>query len=175
MNKIHKASYIFRIFFQIMFYLAPVICALFWMFYNNFMKLGLVHMPVPGNLISLTPLTSLIAFFVSLLPLSIAMYGLYQLINLFRNYEIYKIFAIENVKYFRRLGYTLFAWVVVGLFYDALLSMALTLNNAPGKHLIAVSISGVDLTTLLIGGIILIIAWVMSEGHKLAEEQMHIV
>lgn len=40
------------------------------------------------------------------------MFGLHCLTRLFKNYEQAHIFVVENVKYYRQLGYTFFLWIV---------------------------------------------------------------
>lgn len=177
MYKLKKTSHKIRLFLETIFYLAPIVTALFWIFFNTLSKAGMVQMPVPLHLIHLTAFTTLLAFGISLLPLGVAMFALHQLITVFKNYEKGQIFCLENAKCYRKLGFSFFAWVISGLITQPLLSLALTLANPPGEHLrmITLSFNGGDFATLLVGGIVIIISWVMMEGHKLAEEQAHTV
>lgn len=165
-----------RLFFQTLFYLAPIVVALAWAFASVMHGIGFLQYPVPDKLVTFTSLTTFLAILVSLLPCGIVMYGLNQLIHLFKNYEKNKIFTQDNIVYYRKLGFTLFAWVLSGLIYDALLSFILTMNNIGyHKKMVAIQISGIDLTTLIVGAIVLIIAWVMAEGYKISEEHAHTV
>ena len=68
------------------------------------------------------------------------------------------------------MGYALFIWVVVGLIYDALISMVLSMNNPPGHHALALSFQGIDVVTLIIGAIIILIAKVMEQAQILETE-----
>jgi hypothetical protein len=102
--------------------------------------------------------------------MSIDIAGLLTLIKLFKLYEKGKIFTRDNVRCFRRLGYILIIWTFTSVLYDVVISGILT--HAPIKPLLfGMSLRSADFTTLIIGGIILVISWVMNEGCKLEEEQ----
>ena len=167
MEKIRKVSGRFRVFFQIIFYLMPIFVFLFWVVfrtnYDFFLTLGigadLLVRPVTINVF-----TRVLGFSASLIPLGVLMYGLSQLIKLFKNYEVGQIFTSDNANYYQKLGYTLFAWVISGVIYGALISFIVTFQNKPGYRVIAVSMSGIDVASLVTGGIVLIIAWVMKEA-----------
>ena len=49
--------------------------------------------------------------------------------------------------------------------------MALTMHNPPGHHIVRVGLSSDNIIVLLIGIVVVLIAWVMEEGRKLQEEQ----
>jgi hypothetical protein len=49
------------------------------------------------------------------------------------------------------------------------------MNNPPGHRQLAISFGSAELTTLFIGFVFLVIAWIMDEARSLAEEQAEIV
>ena len=59
----------------------------------------------------------------------------------------------------------------MGIIHRSLLSVALTLHNPPGQRIFTLDIGSPDLTALLLGNILAVIAWVMEEGRKLQEDQ----
>jgi hypothetical protein len=75
------------------------------------------------------------------------------------------------VQCYRRLGYILIAEAIANPIHGALLSIALTLHNLPGQRMLSIGLSSRDLTGAIMGGIVLVISWVMDEGRKLEEEQ----
>lgn len=87
------------------------------------------------------------------------------------NYEAGKIFTLANANRYRKLGYTLFTWVIGDIIYSGLITVILTFQNPPHHRLAAISFTGVDIDALITGGIILLIAWVMQEAHKISAEQ----
>ena len=91
--------------------------------------------------------------------------------RLFRLYEQGQIFRDSNVRCFRNLSRVLIWWFAAGIVQKSLLSIALTLHNPPGQRIITVELGSPDLTALLLGAILAVIAWVMEEGRKLQEDQ----
>jgi hypothetical protein len=111
------------------------------------------------------------ALAVSLLPISVQLSGLWTLIKLFTLYEQGSIFSVRHVKYFRRLGYILLLWTGVGILYRALIGIVLSWAASPGQVTLTLGLSSTNLTAFVIGGIVLVIAWIMDKGRKLADEQ----
>lgn len=182
MERIQKASHRFRLLFQVIFYLAPVMVALFWLNFNTIYALlptisistnqpDLMHALTKGLLLN----TRFFAFIVSLLPTAVFMLGVYYLIQLFCLYERGKLFTLHNAMYIRKLGMLFFAWVLIGFPYEALLSLVVSLNNGPGKHVIAISFGNPDITAIITGALVLLLSWIMQEGYKLQEEHAYTV
>lgn len=175
MQNIKITSHRYRILFQVLFYVAPAFTAAFWLS-ASMLPAGVFDSIQRGDqLITLTPLVQFLGFLVDMLPVSIVMYGLSLLIRLFKNYELGNIFTLENAKYYRNLGLTLFYWIVAHEISRSLMSFVVTFRNPPEKRSIVFMINEWDFTIALVGGLILIIAWVMSEGHRLQSEQAYIV
>lgn len=190
MNKISRVSRKFRILFQVLFFLEPIGLVLFWSLSNTPLLQRLFQAANGGEKSTLFLLTSFsdkltnvhldattqfFACLVSVLPVAITMFGLYQLVQLFKSYESGRIFTIENVKRYKKLGYTLFASVFTSLIYEALITYVITFHNGPGKRVIGITFGSYDMATLIVGGIILLISWVMMEGQNLAEEQVYTI
>jgi hypothetical protein len=54
-------------------------------------------------------------------------------------------------------------------------SVIVTFHNAPGERMLTVGIGDHEFSALLLGGLLLVIAWVMSEGVKMADENRQFV
>ena len=152
----------------------PTFDFFYWAFFNHLPEGLLADLPVaPAQ-----PLSSLslsLAFLVSLLPVSVALYGVAALGALFKLYENGIIFAAENVKYFRRLGYALMAWVMANALFTPLISLVITFGNPPGERVVVAEFGVLDASILAIGSVVLLVSWVMNEGRKLEDEQAHTV
>ncbi len=172
MARIKKISYLFRLIFQCVFFIVPITTLLFWVYAPHIPQ---QYVPFGYMNIQFTPSIQVLAFLVSMILTSLIMFGLYQLIMIFKSYESGQIFTLENVKCYRRLGYTLFIWPFAEMLYEALLSLVLTLHNPPGQHYVNLSVNTHDLTSLIIGGVIILISWIMAEGYRLADEQAHTI
>ena len=89
---------------------------------------------------------------------------------MFISYEQQEIFTVENVRRLKKFGYALFGWVIGGWIYDALLSLVFSMQ-AGQPAMIHIIFRSSDVTTIIVGSIIILISWVMNEAYKIAEEQ----
>jgi len=71
----------------------------------------------------------------------------------------------------KRAGWALVWGQLVEPVHEALLSLALTYNNAPGERLISVGFGSHQLTLLTIGLAVLLLSWILAEAAKMHEEQ----
>ncbi|RTZ24702.1 DUF2975 domain-containing protein [Vibrio penaeicida] len=182
MSKIQNQSRRVRILFQCLFVLTPIMVCYYWLTvetpYDFLTSMGIIEMSFKTNDFTSLPLsisTRVYIMIASLMLCSIIMYALTLLIRLFKNYERDEIFSLENANYYQKLGYSLFYWVGGSLIYGAATSVILSFNNTPGKRMLSVTFEGLDLLTLMFGFIVVIISWVMKEGHALADENRHTI
>lgn len=179
MNKIKKTSLFFRILFQIIFVLLPIILLIAWMnaptpltIFGNAITMDFIPHGIP-ILNPMTTMTKIFGFLVSLIPMLVNLFVLYFLIKLFRLYEQGEIFTANNVRYIRNTGYALLIGQLLNPIYQALLSLVLTWNNPPhrGLRVISISLDGTNIGILLMSLLIILISWIMAEGYKLKEDQ----
>lgn len=149
----------------------PVVNAVTWIYINDVPEIMHRNMLPYFAVIPLPASARLMGFLVTMMPTVVAMSGAYYLMRLFHLYEQGKIFRPSNVQCFKKLSRVLIGWFAVGIIHRSLLSVALTLHNPPGHRIITLDIGSPDLTALLLGGILAVIAWVMEEGRKLQEDQ----
>ncbi len=171
--RIQRVSRRFRWLFNVLIISTPIATILFWVFFD---ELTQGKMDLPITLYSPLSTTSLLlAGIASLLPMSITLYNLITLRNLFRLYEQGIVFAKENAQCFKRLGYSLIAWVIAHIIYIPLLSLALTFENPPGMRAITIQFGILEPLILIIGAIVVFISWIMREATKLEDEQAYTV
>jgi hypothetical protein len=145
----------------------------YWAFINHLpATLITVNIP-PTSLISnkLPIELQFVGFMGSLLPLSALCYGLVNIRKIFSSYKEGIIFSFEHVGYFKKTAIALILWVFFTIVYESVKSILFSLGNTPGNRIVEVNFSAIEITHLLIGGIIFVIAWVMDEGRVLSEEK----
>jgi len=180
MNKIKFVSRIFRILFQVTFFVLPACLVLYWLnapeplsILGNAINLDLIpHGARDFPLIlNLSDQTKLLGFLVSLIPATLILLVCYFLIKLFRLYEKNEIFTLNNILYLRKIATTVVVGELIVLpIYQALLSVVLTWHYHP--HFVIITINfGILLLSLLL----VLISWIMAEGYQLQEEQKYIV
>lgn len=154
----------------LLFWLAPVVCALFWIFFNEFPEI----MKTQHGLVkrSFLPLGNRALCFCATLPaLSVAMYSLSALRSLFRLYAQGEVFSGRNVACYRKLGLSLLYWSGAVFLQTPLLSLAMSAGMPPGQRSLTVALGSVELASLFAGLVALLVSWVMDEGRRIEEEQ----
>lgn len=170
-KRIQQASRRLRYTMAVLIGLVPVIDGAVWLS-MNILPRGFHDTMLPGYVSLPLPLSArLLAFVVTMIPAGVAMAGIYYLMRLFQLYEQGDIFKPTNVRCFRKLSRVLLLWFAAGIVHRPLLSIALTLHNPPGHRMLTIGFGSPDVTALLLGLILAVIAWVMEEGRKLQEEQ----
>lgn len=123
----------------------------------------------------LTPTERAVAIALTVAPLSVALFAVWNLRRLFSLYATGRIFTRENVRCFRNMGWALIVIVPVEVVYRAALSVALSMDNPPGERFFAIELSSNNLGILLIGAVVLVVSWVMAEAVRVQEENAQIV
>ncbi len=111
----------------------------------------------------------------SIVPLSVSLFALYNLQKLFALYAKGKFFDSENVRCFRNMGWALVAVVPLDILFNSALSVLLSLDQPAGERMLAVSLSSDDLGIAIIGAVIIIVSWVMAEAADLSQENAQII
>ena len=174
MSHIQSTSRKFRLLFTTLLILIPVSNCLYWLLFNALPEGFKTELPVAVN--QNMPLSTLgLAFLASLLPLGAVLFGTLTLKKLFSLYENAIIFSIDNVRCFRDLGYALMVWVLGDFIFTALISIVLTWGNPAGQREIVFQFNSTDISALIAGAILIVIARIMNEARVLEDEQAYIV
>lgn len=183
MDKIKNVSLFFRLLFQAMFIIYPIIIIVLWAkapapFIVGSSKIGFAMNIVPRNIPiinGITTTTKIYGFLITLIPTAIIEITLFFLIKLFRLYEKTEFFAIENVRYIKYIGYSILVGQILNPFHQALLTGVLTWNNPQDQRYAILNFDGMNIALILMALLIILISWIMAEGVKLQEEQKYIV
>jgi hypothetical protein len=125
--------------------------------------------------VQLTPQQVVLGIAVMMVPIGIMMFGLWNLRQLFVGFGAGRIFTIENTRALRIFAWCAMAVIIVQFFTDGLLSFVLTLSNPPGQRVLALSLSTEQLVALFVGAVFVVIARVLEEGRKLADDNASIL
>ncbi|MBM3857610.1 MAG: DUF2975 domain-containing protein [Verrucomicrobia bacterium] len=98
--------------------------------------------------------------------------GLLVLKLIFKNYSEGNIFTATNARCYQYLaGIFLLNAIVFKPIFDTMMVLVATLHNPPGQRILSIAFTVTNIQDILWGGVVIIIAWVMSEASKLQEEQ----
>ena len=176
-EKLKRVSLRVLLLLRILLILIPVITLLSWLFPDNtlskcilgpsiggFIKADQVNVFMWNN-----KLIGLVGSFFNLLPFVLS---LIWLIKLFKNYALGDIFTVSNAKIYSRLGYVcLFSAFLLQPISQALFSAAVSINYSSGQRFISFSFGGGNLTAIIGGASLIVIAYVMRIGHEIDEER----
>ncbi len=175
LNRIRSVSAKFKLLFLALIFIQPLMDFIFWMSFN-YLPEGFTTDQLPVPITSPLSLGTLwMAFLVSLVPTSVIIYGLLNLKTLFSLYEQGIVFTQGNVQCFHRLGLSLMALVIAGFIHTPLLSMVLSFNNPEGQRMLTLQFGTQNLSLFIMGAMLVLVSWVMSEAVKLEHEQAHTV
>jgi hypothetical protein len=173
LSKIKKFSKYIHLLLSFLLVVIPLYYILYWAFINylpeTLINVNIHSTPLIPNKLPIK--LQLIGFITSLLPLSALTYGLVNIRKLFSFYKEGVIFSFEHVSFFKNTAKALLLWVVLSIVYESAKSVLFSAGNPPGSRVLKVGFSSAEITTLMVGGIVLIIAWVMDEGRILSEEK----
>ena len=168
-NRFSKNIYLLLSFLMVV---IPLYYILYWLFINylpeTLINVNIKPTPLIPNELPIK--LQIIGFITSLFPLSALIYLVTNIRKLFSFYKEGVIFSFEHVSLFKKTAKSLVSWVVLSIIYESAKSVIFSAGNPPGTRVLKVGFSSAEITTLLVGGVVFIIAWVMDEGRILSEE-----
>jgi hypothetical protein len=172
-TRIQLVSRRFRLLLTIIILLTPIATLLSWTFFNSLPTGFKSGLPVRVTE-ELSSMTLVLGFLITLVPMSVELYGALHLKRLFALYEQGIVFAEANITCFRHIGYALIGWVPTNMVYIMLMSLNINYAKPFGKRVIF-QIGTSDMVILFFGGVVLLISWVMKEAGRLEDEMAHTV
>ncbi len=109
------------------------------------------------------------------LPLCVTLYGLWNLRLLFDAYARGEVFAPAPAIHIRNVGMSMLVNVVLSVLVHSIGSVVLTIDNPAGSRQLTISISSDTYLLLLMGGLLVVIGWVMREAARISEENSRFV
>lgn len=172
LSKIKKFSKNLHLTLSFIMVVLPLYYVSYWAFVNylpeTFINVKIHPTPLIPNELPIK--LQIIGFITSLLPLSALIYLVTNIRKLFSFYKDGVIFSFEHVSIFKKIAKSLVLWVVLSIIYESAKSVIFSAGNPPGTRILKVGFSSAEITTILVGCIVFIIAWVMEEGRILSEE-----
>jgi len=106
----------------------------------------------------------------ALAAVGFTMWALWSLRQLFLKYAAGEVFSQEALRYLSNVAVALFAGVIVDFVMQAPISFLLTWSLGHGHREISLSFGSGDVATLFMAGVVLVIARVMAEARRMADE-----
>jgi hypothetical protein len=107
---------------------------------------------------------------VTAVPVGVMMYGLWQVRALFHEFAAGRVFTMAAARRLQVFAAAVLAQAVLGPLSSTGLIVALSMSNPPGSRMLGIALSINDYIALIVGGVLLAIAWVMREAARIADE-----
>lgn len=172
LSKIKKFSRSFHFLISVLLVLVPLYYVIYWALINHLPDTLITVNVEPAPIVPyhMPPLLQMAGFAASLFPLAALLYGLVNLRKLFSLYRDGSIFSFAHVTLFTRISKALLLWVISSMLYESIKSILFSMGNPPGQRVVSVGLGSAETTTLIIAGIVFVIARVMDEGRILWED-----
>ncbi|MFT5083141.1 MAG: hypothetical protein ACI9Y1_001181 [Lentisphaeria bacterium] len=159
--------------FAMVFVLASV--AFSWLVLINEGPSSAFNMPVSFSLERTEIWQWIVGGVVTLIPAATRIYGLLHLRRLMRLYSEGQYFTAHAINHLYRFCFYMFASALANLVLHPVLSVVLTISNPPGQRALSFQLNSQTFSTLFIAAVFLVIAGIMHEASKIAEENAEII
>jgi hypothetical protein len=112
----------------------------------------------------------LIALACEMVPVGFSMWALWSLRDLFLHYAKSEVFSHAALNALTNVGKALMGGVIAGIIMQGAISLALTWSLGQGHRAISIGFGSNDIAGLFMAGVVFVIARVMAEARRVAEE-----
>ncbi len=173
MDRIRSVSRIMRFACLIAAALLPIALAALWLTPGSSPVFdGIDSATVTENL---TFLKRALVFALALIPTALAVMALLRLSRVFAGYAAGRVFTQDAIDGLRATAWFAVWATAARIAVTPLVSVALTYDNAPGQRMVTLAISSDNIFGFVFALTLLVIAWVMSEARRIADDLNQIV
>lgn len=138
-------------------------------------NLLLARLGQAGHDLALTPGRVAAGAAITAIPVGVLLFGLWQVRALFADFAKGRVFTPAVAHRLRNFAACVLAQAILGPISSTALLLAFTFSNPPGGRQLGISLSVNDYLALIVGGVLLAIAWVMAEATRIADEHASFV
>ncbi|HEY7977338.1 MAG TPA: DUF2975 domain-containing protein [Rhizomicrobium sp.] len=151
--------------------LAPLVTALCFIWPVSTQPLDVHFNHIDIATVAAAPLGDrLLALIFALIPALIVTWGLLSLARLFRAFTQGEIFSLPALRALSSVTAALFWNVVATFVMQAPLTYLISMHNPPGHRFMSIGFGSDDVDMLFLAGVTFVIARVMAEARRVAEE-----
>ncbi len=112
---------------------------------------------------------------VMMIPSLVMAYGLDRLRRMFGAFAKDTIFHSEPIMHLRAFGIALLAQTLIKPLAGAATSVLATFHRPAGERVLSIGLSNAEASTLFLGALIIVIAWVLGEAVRIDDENRSFV
>jgi hypothetical protein len=139
-------------------------------------QMPMSQMTVPmEELQTLTGVQRYLTILAMMVPSLVMAYSLWRLRKMFLNFAADVIFAPIPINHLKAFSLALMAQTLLQPVSGMFVSVLGTLHRPDGERLIAIGFGDTEASTLFLGSLLLVIAWVLGEAIRLQDENRSFV
>jgi hypothetical protein len=160
---------------QALLVLMPIVWLVHWITAPASELATQAHLPEGVIQLGLLPWQRLAAATVNAVPLACVLLGVWQVKQCFTAFAQGQVFTSHATAHLRRFAGWVAAAALAAIVAGAVVSVLLTLHNAPGTRQLAIGLSSDHVFTLFFAALVWLMADIMAQGQTLAEENARFV
>lgn len=167
---LHRLSSIASHVCIVMIFAIPLGLALMWANIEIFADAIMGQLGLPAPVDGFSPLTRFLGWLCTMIPGGIMVWGLSEVRRMLQETAAGHYFSLSAVCHFRRFSWAMLLYAGALPVQSAFLSVVLTMHNPPGERMLAIRLGTTELNALFVAILFVIIAHVLEEGRKIADE-----
>ncbi|AUG53298.1 DUF2975 domain-containing protein [Thalassospira marina] len=133
-------------------------------------------MPIPvTDLLVLTGWQLPAVFITLMVPSVVLSFGLWHLCKMFQGFARNAIFEHGTIRHLKIFSIALLSQTLLAPLAGAVMSVLVTITRPEGERALSIGLSNIEATSLFLGGLLLIISWVLGEAVTLHDENRSFV
>lgn len=128
-----------------------------------------------GRTITINGVSRILAFVFEITPMLIGIYIFLQAVQLFRQYMSGRVFTFQAADKLNKIGWAVAALAPLGILFETLAVLALTIYNPPGQKQLSIGISETEIYAIILGLLLVTLAKILHEAASISEENQAII
>lgn len=128
-----------------------------------------------GRTITINGVSRTLAFIFEITPMLIGIYIFFQAVQLFRQYMSGRVFTFDAANKLNKIGWAVAALAPLGILFETLAVLALTIYNPPGQKQLSIGISETEVYAVILGLLLVTLAKILHEAAIISEENQAII
>lgn len=128
-----------------------------------------------GETITINGVSRTLTFIFEITPVLIGIYIFTQAVRLFREYMRGRVFTFESAAKLNKIGWAVAALAPLGILFETLAVLALTMYNPAGQRQLSIGISETEVYAIILGLLLITLAKILHEAAIISEENQAII
>lgn len=155
--------------------LAELALAWIWLHPASVERFVIPHLGISNVALATDGATRALGFAISMLPLGVMLYALQQAYAVFDGFRRGETISSAQPGRLENIGCAMLALAVLRPLAHCAVGLAMTYSNPPGARIVAIALDIGDVMLAIFGGLVIAIAFAMTEAARIADDHRQII